>query len=274
MSLGHEIRLVAVALQYFTRLPVPDFREFDPAWLSESSRYFPLVGWVVGGLLAGALWLAAQLFPPAVAVLLCIAFSLVLTGAFHEDGLADSFDALGGSVSRERALEIMRDSRLGTYGSAALMLDLALRAALLLSLPLAVACLALIASHPAARAGAAALMASLPYLRDDISRAKPVAHSLSRGNLQIVILLGLLPAAALAWAFPGQRLALIGGLLAVLVVHVLCLLWFRRRLGGYTGDTLGCCEQLGELGFLLDDRGLLRDVCFVDGDRLLDGRFL
>lgn len=115
----HEARLVVVALQYFTRLPMPTLRVFDPRWLGQSVRYFPLAGLVVGAITAATLRGGLQVFERPVAAALVIAMAIAVTGAFHEDRLAGSFDALGGHVPRERALEIMRDSRIGTYGAVA-----------------------------------------------------------------------------------------------------------------------------------------------------------
>jgi len=247
----HQLRLFAVAVQYFTRLPVPAFRRFDPGWLGESARYFPLVGLLVGALAALVWWLGMQVFPAAVAAGLSLLVAILLTGAFHEDGLADTFDALGGQVDRDRALAIMKDSRLGSYGSIALILVLGLRWSALMALPAALGVAVLLALHPAARAGAGALMHALPYVRDDDSRAKPVAQGLSSINLAWVLAFGALPALLLALLKPHWWLPLVAGLLAVGAVHLVCRRWFRRRLGGYTGDTLGCTEQLGELAFLL-----------------------
>lgn len=245
--------LFCVALQFFTRLPVPEIRDFSNDMLNASARYFPLVGLVVGLISAAVLWLAAQLFPMPIAALIAIAISILVTGAFHEDGLADTFDALGGAVPRERALVIMKDSRIGTYGAVALVLSQLLRWQALLLLPLEVAAIVLIASHAAARAGAVSLMASLPYVRDtDDSKSKPIAQDLSGAALLIALLLGVLPAIVfstvnlpIAWKLMGA------GLLAVMTVRFYCAYWFKKRLGGYTGDTLGCCEQFGEIGFLL-----------------------
>ncbi|MES3015489.1 MAG: adenosylcobinamide-GDP ribazoletransferase [Pseudomonadota bacterium] len=110
----HELRLFFVALQFLTRVPSPRWVGFEPDWLNQSARWFPLVGAFVGAVAALVLWAASVVFPPAVAVGLSIAVSVLLTGGFHEDGLADTTDALGGAVGRERALEIMKDSRIGS----------------------------------------------------------------------------------------------------------------------------------------------------------------
>lgn len=248
MNLAHESRLFLVALQYFTRLPVPAMADFDPAWLNHSARYFPLVGWLIGAACALLFWIASGIWGSAVAAGLALAGGALLTGAFHEDGLADTCDALGGSVGRERALEIMRDSRIGSYGSLALLLNTGLRWAALASLGAASGALALLLLHPAARAAAAALMCWLDYVRVDDSKAKPVAGRQSRAALRWMLAFGLLPSLLLGWIEP---LAILAGLLAVLAVHAFCRRWYRRRLGGYTGDALGACEQFGETAFVL-----------------------
>ncbi len=246
-------QLFLVALQFFTRLPVPEIRDFSNDMLNASARYFPLVGIVVGIISALSLWLAAQVFPMPIAALVAIIVSILFTGAFHEDGLADTFDALGGAVPRERALVIMKDSRIGTYGAAALVFSQLLRWQALVILPLDIAVIVLIASHAAARAGAVSLMASLPYVRDtDDSKSKPIAQDLSGAAFLIAMLLGVLPAIIFSIIYlPIIWMLMLAGLLTVMTVRFYCAYWFKKRLGGYTGDTLGCCEQFGEIGFLL-----------------------
>ncbi len=250
-AVRHQLRLIAVAVQYFTRLPVPEFTEFDPRWLSQSARYFPLVGLLVGAICAAALWLLGQCLPMPVASGLTLAIGIMVTGAFHEDGLADTLDALGGSVPPERALEIMHDSRIGSYGAAAMVFGIGMRWVLLASLPLSLACLSLLALHPAARGGAVALMARLRYVRSGASKAKPVAQDLDRFDLFVAMLLALLPALFIAVCWPALAPAMTAGLIGVGLAHLFCGRWFRQRIGGYTGDTLGCAEQLGEIAFLL-----------------------
>ncbi len=248
--LRHEARLLAVAVQYFTRLPTPALHDFDPHWLSQSVRYFPIAGMLVGILGASVLWLCSQILPLSLAALLALAVMIAITGAFHEDGLADSFDALGGHVSRERALEIMRDSRIGTYGAAALGIALLLRWQLMIALPVPATIMLLICAHTAARASAASLMASLPYVRiEQDAKAKPVAQDLRAGNLLATLLFGIAPTLGGIVIAPNMMLPLIAGLAAIIIMRLLCARWFRSRIGGYTGDTLGCCEQLGEIAY-------------------------
>lgn len=252
--LQHELRLVFIALQFLTRLPVPGWVGYEPAWLNQCARHFPLVGAGVGALGAAVLLAAAAVWPAPVAALLAVAATLVLTGAFHEDGLADTFDGLGGAVPRARALAIMKDSRIGTYGAAALVLSLGLRVALLSVLcaqqPLFAAAV-LVLAHGWGRAAAVLLMAALPYAGDaEHAKAKPLATAV--GPREWGTALGwalLLGAAAVAWGLPGWRVA--AAALAVAGVLLWMRRWLRRRLGGYTGDTLGAAEQLAELAVLL-----------------------
>lgn len=247
------MRLFLVALQFLTRLPVRLHR-FEPAWLNDCVRHFPLVGALVGSVGAGVLVAGAQWWPAWVAALLALAATVALTGGFHEDGLADTFDALGGVVPREKALAIMKDSRIGSYGALALGLSLLLRAALLAVLatrPLAGAVAALLASHAWARAAAVGVMVSLPYGGDaEHAKAKPLALAVAPRNLAIALSWCLALAGALAaWGVAWQRLAVAA--LAVLLVAVVMRQWLRRRLGGYTGDGLGATEQLAEIAVLL-----------------------
>lgn len=252
--LRHELRLVFVALQFLTRLPVPGGVGYEPAWLNQSARHFPLVGALVGVVGAAVLLAASQAWPPVVAALLALTATVVVTGAFHEDGLADTFDALGGAVPRERALAIMKDSRIGTYGAAALVLSLAARVVLLTTLaaqqPLYAAAV-LVLAHGWGRAAAVGLMAGLPYAGDaEHTKAKPLATAVGPREwgmaLAWTLLLG---AGAAAWGLPLPRVA--AAALAVLLVALWMHRWLTRRLGGYTGDTLGAAEQLAELAVLL-----------------------
>ena len=253
----HEARLVAVALQFLTRVPVR-LAAFDPQWLHDSARHFPLVGAAVGAFGAAVLLAAAQVWPPVLAVLLAMAATVWLTGGFHEDGLADTCDGLGGAVARERALAIMKDSRLGSYGALGLVLTLALKAAALTQLasqaPL-LAAAALVLAHGLSRGAAVALLALLPYGGDvEHAKAKPLAQQVSAAGLVVagawcaLLLAGAAwggwAVASLAWLTPQRLLAAV--LAAAAVVRV-CGRWLQRRLGGYTGDGLGATQQWAEL---------------------------
>ncbi|MEQ1682578.1 MAG: adenosylcobinamide-GDP ribazoletransferase [Burkholderiaceae bacterium] len=255
----HELRLFFIALQFLTRLPSPRWVGFEPEWLNQSARHFPAVGLLVGAVAALVLVLGQVLFPPAVAVGLSMAATLWLTGAFHEDGWADTCDALGGgaSIGRERALLIMKDSRIGTYGAVALVVMLGLKAATLTALPLALAVPALLFAHTASRAAAVALIRWLPYAGDiEHAKAKPLAQRISGAGLVVALGWVLLLCAALVGAAqrcsePAVLPAIVLGLLVIAGTAAWCARWFRQRLGGYTGDTLGATQQLTELLALL-----------------------
>jgi adenosylcobinamide-GDP ribazoletransferase len=250
----HELRLFLIALQFLTRVPVPAAVGWSPEWMNQSARHFAGVGLVVGGFGAAVLWAAAFAFPALVAVLLAMAATVWLTGAFHEDGLADTCDALGGAVSRERALEIMKDSRLGTYGAVALVFVLALKAATLVALvqrDLLLTLAALPLAHALSRAATVALLYALPYGGDAAhAKAKPLAERTDALGLVCAAawaLIALAAAAALGWS--GRALALAGVVVALLAWWMAR--WLRRRLGGFTGDGLGATQQITELGCYL-----------------------
>lgn len=247
-----QIRLFLIAVQFFTRIPIPGWVGFQPEWLSQASRWFPAVGTVVGALSALVFVGAAAWLPVKVAVLLAMAAGIVITGSFHEDGLADSADALGGHAPKAQALTIMKDSRIGTYGAVALLMAVLLRAETLASFTTETIGLLLIAGHTVSRGWSVLPIAFMTYVRDDDSaRAKPIADSIDGAGRVIALITVLAVLAAVGAIAP----AMIGALLAgTLAGGVIALWWFRvlrRRLGGYTGDTLGATQQLSETAFYL-----------------------
>lgn len=248
-----ERRLAWTAAQFLTRVPAPAGLGFHPTWLTRSLRHFPLVGAAIGGLGALVAGLALHLWSPAVAALLAVGTTVWLTVAFHEDGLADTADALLGAAPRERALEILKDSRIGTYGAAALALTLGLRVTLLAGLLAtnpALAAAALVASHAMGRATAVLLMASLPYAGAlEQAKAGALVPSARATDARLALCAGL-PWLLLAAAFGGLRPALLAAI-GLIGLMLLMRAWLQRRLGGCTGDGLGATEQLGEIVVLL-----------------------
>lgn len=255
----HELRLFFVALQFLTRVPVPRWVGHDPAWLNQSARHFPVVGLCVGAVSALVLVAGHALFGPTVAVGLAMVASVLLTGAFHEDGFADTCDALGGSVGRARALEIMKDSRIGAYGAVGLLLMLGLKAAVLASLPLAAAVPALLLAHTASRTAAVALIRVLPYAGDvEHAKAKPLAQRIGTAGVLVAVGWVALAVVVLVWHQPQQAQVVLTALLLALAGTAWCGRWLRRHLGGYTGDALGATQQITELLLLLGWLGALR----------------
>lgn len=246
-----ELRRFLIALGYFTRLPIPAWVGWSTAELNRATRYFPLVGLLVGVICAAVLWAALQFWPAGVAVLLAMLGGLLLTGAFHEDGLADSADGFGGGWETARVLAIMKDSRIGTYGAAALLIALLLKFTTLSALGSG-ALLALPLVHALSRVPPLLIMAGMTYVReDDSSRAKPVAEGLGAAEWLTGSLLGIAPlvvALALGLLTPLRALALLA---AVALAGLVCARYFRQRIGGYTGDALGAAQQVCELtGYL------------------------
>jgi adenosylcobinamide-GDP ribazoletransferase len=198
------------------------------------------------------LTLAGTLFPSTVAVGLSMASTSILTGGFHEDGLADTFDALGGAVTRERALTIMKDSRIGTYGALALLVVLGLKAAALTAMPVPMAVPALLLGHTASRGAAVFLIRVLPYAGDvEHAKAKPLARQVSVGGVIVALVSVALVAAILAAQVPGHATWIALSLVLMSVGTAWMRRWLRGRLGGYTGDTLGATQQITELLGLL-----------------------
>lgn len=244
--LRRELEYFFGAIRFFTRLPVPAWVGHSAEALNHSTRYFPAVGLLVGAIGALVYLGAAQLWPPPVAVLLSMAATIYATGAFHEDGLSDTVDGLGGAWEKLRILEIMKDSRVGSYGVVAMTLALLGKFTLLSSLDGALIPYALLAGHALSRFCATLLLATMDYVREDLlAKAKPLATRLSAGAMLFAVLFVL---AALAWL--PQEKAIAGSALAVLAT-----LWlaakFKRWLGGYTGDCLGATQQLSEIAFYL-----------------------
>lgn len=239
------LRSIRASFTFLTRLPLGGFPYSDEEF-RWAPAHFPLVGSVVGGL-AALVFLAGEPLGHVVAASLSVGAAMLTTGAFHEDGLADTMDAMGGATSAPRVFEILKDSRIGSYGTVAIFMVLLLRVTALAELGDAVA---LIVAGCVARLGPVWLMATLPY----VTGADSKSSSLSRaGKVQVAV--------ASLWV--GAVLAVLGALglvspLACALVVGLALgsayllgRWFRARVGGVTGDFLGATEQVGEVLVLL-----------------------
>ena len=270
------LRHYLLSLQFFTRVPVTgrlaDWVGFSPAMLRASAAHLPGVGWLVGGVVALVTWLLLALLPaspfaPLVAAVLGTVVSALMTGAFHEDGLADVADGLGGTLNRERALEIMKDSRVGAFGAIAVVLALLAKVSLLAllgSLHSAAMVVALFLGHVVSRFWPLLTIRLLPHVGDVAgSKSKPLADQISVGSLWVA---GLWTISALALALIAQKamvfvvpllavdavaLWLAAGVLASAMAWLGMLRWFARRLQGFTGDCLGATQQVCELAFYL-----------------------
>ena len=244
-----EVALFVTAVQLLTRVPTPQLEGFQPNWVARSARYYPLVGALVGGAAALALLGAAQLWTGALPALLAVGAGILLTGAFHEDGLADAADGLGGGLTRERRLQIMRDSRIGSYGALALGLVLGAKVLALAEMPTGTAAAALVACHAGGRAAAVVLMRLHPYAGER-ERAKlgPTAEGVTSGDTAVAVAVAILAAVSVLWHAPEAAAV---GVTAGAAAAAAMGWWARRAIGGWVGDTLGAAEQAFEAAFLL-----------------------
>ena len=244
--LRRELEYFFGAIRFFTRLPVPAWVGHSAEALNRSARYFPAVGLLVGALGALVYLGAAYFWPPGVALLLSMAATIYATGAFHEDGLSDTVDGLGGGWEKLRILEIMKDSRVGSYGVVAMWLALSGKFVLLLNMDAALLPVVLLAGHAVSRFCSTVLLATLDYVREDLlAKAKPLATKLSPGEMLVALAFTLL---GLAMLPPFKALS---GVLLAALATVWLALKFKRWLGGYTGDCLGATQQVSEIAFYL-----------------------
>jgi len=244
-----QLALLLTAVQFLTRIPVPALKGWRPDWIARSARYFPLVGGGVGLICALVLIAASAAWGGVLPALLAVGVGVLITGAFHEDGLADTADGLGGGQSRERRLEIMKDSRIGTYGALALGLTLAVKVATLGQTPVGLAAVALIAAHGGGRAAAVLAMRLSPYAGDlDWAKVKPVADGVTARDARTAVAFGVLMLVPVLLLAPVATLTALAcaGLAAFAMARLA-----RRLIGGWVGDTLGATEQLFEVAFLL-----------------------
>jgi adenosylcobinamide-GDP ribazoletransferase len=248
-----ELHLFLTALMFFTRIPCPKWVNHDADFLRQSSKYFSLVGIIVGGIGALVFYISTLLWSTEIAILLSMAATIYTTGAFHEDGFADVCDGLGGGWSKEKILSIMKDSRLGTYGAVGLGLLLAVKFSALQALTHTTynIALSIIAGHSVSRSIATTLIYTLPYVRDTKdSKAKSAAKSISLSMLLFNISIGVLPL-----CFFNTPLILLT-LIPCYLAKVFLARKFKKWLGGQTGDCAGAVQQFTEVVFYLSAAAL------------------
>jgi adenosylcobinamide-GDP ribazoletransferase len=273
-AISQFVREYLLAVQFFTRIPITgrlaQWVGYSPELLRASAGHFPGVG-ILAGLFAAAVFaffkamLPDSTFAPLVAAALSTAASVLLTGGFHEDGLADVSDGLGGSYDRERALEIMKDSRIGAFGALALVLALLSKVGLLAilgqveGLPEAMdeapftawyVCTALLVGHVVSRGLPLVVIALLPHAGDLAgSKSRPLADKIAPASLILAFSWCFVVIVLSAWAFDAINL------ITACSFSFLAMLWmcrlFKRRLQGFTGDCLGATQQICEIAFYL-----------------------
>jgi len=238
----YEWQVLLLAVGFLTRLPVPADPSFSDDKLNGASRYFPLVGLLVGALAAGVYGAALAVFANSlIAILLSMVASILITGSFHEDGFADSCDGFGGGFRSEDVLRIMKDSRIGTYGTVGLISILALKAASLHAMPTnSVVIAGLLWGHVFSRWVSTSYLLDLNYVRGE-GKSKPLATTMPFKH----------------WLYSGAPLLplllvidvySLMGLMVMAALFRIAFAWYlRRRIGGYTGDALGAAQQVVEI---------------------------
>ena len=249
-----EIRILLTAVMFYTRIPCPSWVDHDESYISKSIRYFPLIGWLVGMVAVAGYLLGDWLVSPLVGIVFSLAASVLITGAFHEDGFADVCDGFGGGWTREKILKIMKDSRVGTYGVVGLVLIFLFKTSLLLQLvSLAdrfTLLITFIGAHAISRFMASTVVFTHQYVRDtDNGKAKPVARQSGKFNLLLSGAFGLLP--VILWSFITQNYPVLGVIPLLYFVKMGLVRYFTKWIGGYTGDCLGAVQQVTETGFYL-----------------------
>lgn len=245
-----EIRYFFTALMFFTRIPCPSWIDYSDRLLDKSRKYFPLIGWIVGGISALVLLAANCLLPITVSVVLSVIASVWITGAFHEDGFADACDAFGGGWKKEQVLEIMKDSRLGTYGVIGIVLIVSLKLFTLIEIAkidIFLAAIAIVSAHTSSRFIASTLVDTHPYVQySDKSKSKPIANQALSYYERLY-----------SFSFVIFPLFLFGKWAAFLFFTIAYIPkiylghYFTKRIGGYTGDCLGATQQVTEVIFYI-----------------------
>jgi adenosylcobinamide-GDP ribazoletransferase len=260
--LKREYRILLTAIMFLTRINVGKNIDHSEEYLQRSSKYFPLVGWIVGAICALVFLVVNKYISTDLALLASMIAGVLTTGAFHEDGFADVCDAFGGGWTKEKILQIMKDSRLGTYGVAGLIFILAAKFLLLKEMPKFTPqdftassnvflsyknfIVLLIAAHALSRFMAVTVIQQYEYVTDDdVSKSKPLSNrKLNLAEMLVALGLALLPFVFLSWHF-------LLAILPCIVARVWLAGYFKKWIGGYTGDCLGAVQQVTEIVFYL-----------------------
>jgi adenosylcobinamide-GDP ribazoletransferase len=250
--LRKEVLYFFSALMFFTRIPCPKWvsKNYSQDILNRSRKYFPLMGWIVAGLSLLVFFAAIEIFSLELSILFTMVAGILVTGGFHEDGWADSCDAFGGGWTKESILSIMKDSRIGTYGTLGVVLILAIKFASLRDLgseDLTLMATTYFFAHTGSRFLASSAAQSLDYVQfEDSSKSKPIAESkLSHLELFYSFIFVVIPMLFLT----NQYLVL--SFLVAWLFQMIMILYFKKWIGGFTGDCLGGIQQVTEIAIYI-----------------------
>jgi adenosylcobinamide-GDP ribazoletransferase len=265
-----ELHIFFTALMFYTRIPCPKNIDHNPDYLNKASRYFPLIGWIVGGICFGIYFLASIVFSVEIALTLSMIAGILTTGAFHEDGFADVCDGFGGGWTKEKILLIMKDSAIGAYGAIGLVLLFLLKFQSLVQLisniqdseftidhsPFTIF-LFFVSAHSVSRLAAVSIVFTHQYSREDASsKSKPIAQNFTWKEVTGAVFFGLLPLVILSF-FQWQLLLV---LIPVFATRFFLARYFQKWIDGYTGDCLGATQQVCEVVFYLSIIGIWKFI--------------
>lgn len=251
-----ELHIFFTCLMFYTRIPCPKNITHDPDYLNKATRYFPLIGWIVGSISFLAFYLFSLFLSTETAVILAIIASILTTGAFHEDGFADVCDGFGGGWTKEKILMIMKDSAIGAYGAIGLVVLFLLKFKLLSeSITLfnnensyLLIFLLFISAHALSRLAAISIIFTHEYSRDDASsKSKPIAKKHTWKEISGSFFFGLIP----LFVFSYFQFKFLLALIPVFIMRYFLARYFQKWIDGYTGDCLGATQQVCEVVYYL-----------------------
>ncbi len=241
-----EIKILITALMFYTRIPVPHIPGYTDDLLNRATKYFPLTGFVIGGISAIVFWGFQFIIPAHLALIFSMIASIFATGAFHEDGFADFCDGMGGGMDQERILAIMKDSRIGTYGTIGLVMILAVKFSLLIHLPIIKLPMIILTGHIISRFIPVVLIFTSHYAREDMtSKSKPVGTKSTKTDLVVAFLFCIPAGLPVPWKVWPVFILVMG------VVFLRFRQYIHKKIAGYTGDILGALQQISEIVFYL-----------------------
>ncbi|MFH6993626.1 adenosylcobinamide-GDP ribazoletransferase [Flavobacterium sp. FlaQc-48] len=253
-----ELHIFFTCLMFYTRIPCPKNITHHPDYLNKATRYFPLIGWIVGSISFLAFYLFSLFLSTETAVIIAIIASILTTGAFHEDGFADVCDGFGGGWTKEKILTIMKDSAIGAYGAIGLVLLFLLKFKLLSesislfktdnTIALFQVFLLFVSAHALSRLAAISIIFTHEYSRDDASsKSKPIAKNHSWKEISGSFFFGLIP----LFVFSYFQHTFLFALLPVFIMRYFLARYFKKWIDGYTGDCLGATQQVCEVIYYL-----------------------
>lgn len=249
MNWRGQLNLLLLSVSFLTRIPVGNSLRYSEDLMNQSLRYYPVVGLLLGLILSTVLFICQSFLPLIPSVIITVASGIAITGAFHEDGFADLFDGIGGGTDVERTLDIMKDSRLGTYGVSALAMMLLLKISVLVELAermdISYLIFSLTTAQMLSRTSAVLVIASSDYVRLD-GKAKPIADAISSNTLTALNLITFISLIIIG-IFMGLNFIILS-VTGAAIGHFIMRRLFEPRLKGYTGDCLGAVQQASELG--------------------------